>query len=1318
MHSTFGKRTLGWAGLLALVAVLLAPSPAGAVPEPGAKGRGFRLFARALGAITVNRIYCGLNSAGEVCVDSLGSSTIGGGYWPKGTADQYIFNSGLQLAGIISGGPWDGDTTGAFFFDPKGTTVHGNEVRPIYNSQNPEDAAAWPDEARVPSTGPSSDFFDNLLKGRIAASQGDIWYLTWEGDPGLNAGRPHPLGIMAEVRGIGWNYPRGNEDILYFIYTFYNVTSLEAASYATARPELQPILLEQAEAFHTRNNASFGITLPTGGYTISNLFAAFARDDDVADAGANYSSVNLPFALGYTYEHTFYGPNQVDNLGWTFPDAIFSAPFFKGPGFTGAKYLASPTGAGEIQLFSNTINGGDFNDAQNTTQLYRYLSGNISVAAGDEQCSYVPAVDRICYVNNTAEDDMRFFQSSTPLTLGPGESGSIVVAYIHAAPVALPSFTGAPNADIKPGDPRGLGDPGLMSISINQIDSLTGYLDFSDANTDGEVTQDEFVVVPGSLLGKALVAQTIFDNKFLLPFAPEVPPFFLVPGDNEVTVFWQPSATDDDLVGDPFYDLAKDALNPDLTVNALYDANYRKNDVEGYRVYRGRVDNPEELELIGQFDKDASVFSDFYGTVNASGRCAPEILEGGVTPVEDDCAADFDDVLTPGVQLAAHADYSVVSPLIQNTARVLLADGSVLPTAADTAVTGGGTANPGLGDTGIPFVFVDRAVRNGFRYFYAVTAFDVNSIRSGPSSLESARITKAVTPNKDASNYNVAGNVTGLEMLGRGVALDPNAPYPTIDATTGTFSGPMPPAKTWTVGFADFVAKVLSGPGSFTITLDSVDLGDAYGGVAARYFYSTDAGDVFSMSVVPGPTTEIGRGSQQFPAVAVDGSLAGLYGGDANYALQGRVTTEMPGTYFAGQYGRGCVNSAQGFADAGARQCPYNGSRWFDGPSPAQNELLPHPIAANRNNFGEDENGGPSLPMDPNVTNAGYLTGVVSIFQAQSYQSASTTYRQVEGALATAVRGADYNVYWGAGGLVDSVIDVTHNVVVPFQADRLGGTWGILNQSAAQPSGVNVSYDQRTELTTTDFACIEPLRSLPQPEGHMPCGAGGTPGDGPEYVLSQTAVPGPIAAFSTRTTANARTAPVLANAGFAMYLSGNIFLFQLAGGAVPPAGTVWSMRDYIGGISGGGTGCADCGAGDKGPYSWTPQSRKPLTAVGVQLRVSYDVTNQLEATNNQDLSQVHTVPDPYYVTNPYEQTTDTKIIKFVNLPQEAIIRIYSASGVLVRVLEHQSDTFGGEATWDVRNRNNQVVASGVYFFHIEAGDATKVGRFTVVNFAQ
>jgi len=127
---------------------------------------------------------------------------------------------------------------------------------------------------------------------------------------------------------------------------------------------------------------------------------------------------------------------------------------------------------------------------------------------------------------------------------------------------------------------------------------------------------------------------------------------------------------------------------------------------------------------------------------------------------------------------------------------------------------------------------------------------------------------------------------------------------------------------------------------------------------------------------------------------------------------------------------------------------------------------------------------------------------------------------------------------------------------------------------------------------------------------------------------------------------------------------------------------------------------------------------RPLTATGVTLQVDYDVVNQVVAASETDLGRVHTVPDPYYVTSAFEQTTDTKVIKFVNLPAQAIIRIYSSSGVLVDLIEHNTSTFGGTEDWDVRSRNNQVVASGVYFYHVESGGARRVGRFTVVNFAQ
>ena len=77
--------------------------------------------------------------------------------------------------------------------------------------------------------------------------------------------------------------------------------------------------------------------------------------------------------------------------------------------------------------------------------------------------------------------------------------------------------------------------------------------------------------------------------------------------------------------------------------------------------------------------------------------------------------------------------------------------------------------------------------------------------------------------------------------------------------------------------------------------------------------------------------------------------------------------------------------------------------------------------------------------------------------------------------------------------------------------------------------------------------------------------------------------------------------------------------------------------------------------------------------------------------------------------------TSPEVIRFINLPEQAIIRIYSASGVLITLLEHASSTFGGETEWNVRNRDGTRVAPGVYFYHIESNEARRVGRMLVMS---
>ena len=1313
MHSLRGKRGLIGGLMFALAAAVALPVTAHAGPDPEAKrpntGR-YRLFAGNLGAITINRLYYGLNTRGEVGVDSLNSSTIGGGFWPKGTGNQYMFNSGLQVAGIIAGGaenPWAGDTTGGMFFDASGLRQHGTAVTELYNSVSPIDQANWPQGAYVPQGDASEEIFDDLLRGRLSASQGDVWFMASEADPGLNAARPHPLGIVAEYRVMGWNFPSGNEDLLYLVITFYNITTTNAAAYAQYRPGIRELLIEQANQFHALNNAQFNVDLPDDGYTIDPFYAAFAADPDVtaSGSGTNFSSVNLPFAMGYAYH-----PDFPRAAGWTFAPNIFGAPFFAGAGFVGIKYLKSATGPGEIALFSNTQNGGNnFPDPNSAVRLYKYLSGTVTPADGVNCNQGDVVVNRICYIKNDAPADVRLLQSSSPIALEAGQSASIVVSYIHAAPVQIPNFVAGTAQRVFPGDPVRLSNATLLAQGANRVDSIMGFRGYSDLNSDGIVQQGEFQTVPGSLLRKALVAQAVFDKKFLLPFAPDAPEFFLIPGDGTVTVMWRPSATE--TTGDPYFSVAKDAAVVPAgggapEPNALYDANYRQFDVEGYRIYRGRADTPTGLQLIAQYDYAGTRFNDFTGQVinDARGsRCAPELN------LTTSCAGVFD-APAPGVTLTRNVAYDLNGSFVQVQLgnRTLLASGDVINLVTDTAVTGSNTGLPELSNTGVPFVYVDNEPRNGLTYFYAVTAFDVNSITStgaGFTSLESARISKRVVPGTRASNFVNDGTVTLDGLYGRGVKLE-DATAPTIDPVTGTFSKKAQPSNALTGAVTGLVTAVLQGEGTITARLDSIRLGDPEtGNVAHVYYYGVgdDAGRTTVAITIDNNETQgpVVVGSAGWAAGSADPDLAAQYGGGEGFrSASGTLRQEMPGAYYTTVYGRGCVNSTTGaypeFGPA-TRSCSYNGARWYSG----ANETVADP---NKGNYGSFNRAATEPLPGFGVSNSGTLDGVVGIYQTISYENMATGVRRLEAANSGAQGAGDFRVYWGAGGAVDSVIDLTHNVPVPFTG-KVDGGWGIMNQAA---SAAGTGYDQRGAiLTITDLSCAPGAKTNTAWQAIYACPAA------TNYALSSTAIPGPIA-FHRNTQADARTRAALPNNGFVMWLKGYAFLFELAGGAVPAAGTEWTMRSYAGGIVGG-----NGAAGAFGEYSFNPIAQRQFSAIGAELVFRYDVTNQNIATTSETLAEVHTVPDPYYVTSALEATTTTKKINFVNLPSNATIRIYTTSGVLVRALVHETTTNGGELTWDVRNRNNQFVASGVYFYHVTAENGeTTVGRMTIINYAQ
>ncbi len=1269
------------------------------------------------GTMRVNRVTLGFDSRGEI--GPLECDCTGGAYWPRGTADEYLNTSGIWVTGIVGGArtatnPWGGDTAVVKFFDPLGSQRGGKQAAAFANAAEASNLSAWPDYARVPQGDQAELIYDPSLRGLVSASRGDISFLSWDGDSTAVSGRSHPLGIVVDQRMMAWDYPLWNDDIVYVVFTFYNISTTNEAAYAGVRPALRSILIQKARDFQARNNARYGITLSPDGYSINPAYAALGADFDVGNTGRNYASINAAFSLGFTWQSDFVIPT-----GWTFDPARFAPPFFQGPGFGGVKYLKGP-GSGRIQLFSVTTNGGSapvsFPDPTTAERMFRVTAG--APAAGDGSCNIPgsPPATHLCFVKRAPAADVRFFQASEPFTLAPGGQGSMVVAYIFAAPVSIPGFVPVSSTTgVEPGDPTWMarGDSLVLKGGANRIDSLSGFVKYNGPATNGDgsphaPTQDEFSVVAGSLLGKALMAQAVFNNRFLLASAPAAPDFFLVPGDRQVTVLWKPSATE--ASGDAFFAAANSptVTSSGATIpNQLYDPNFRKFDVEGYRVYRGRTEDPASLQLLAQYDYPGTQLIDFgglvvtgtrSGSVSTTPNCAPELV------VVTDCTGTT--AIVPGIANTVARTFDLNGPLVQvNYTNRILLGGAPYVLLADTVLTGHASGNPALSNTTVPFVFVDKAgatncatcgVANGVTYYYTVTAFDVNSIRSGPSSMESARVVKAVVPRAPAGNYDNSV-VTSTGVYGRTGLLTDNT-VPSLDSVTGEFSKAFPPGDGLTLTIPAFVAPVFKGSGVVSVRFDSNRVTAFTPGTSTTFtsFFtlSTAAGQLaLSLPMLISQTTVSAvTATATFAGPSPDPVLSGEYGGGAGFTIGGTFSARQLGSYMSGLQGRGCNNNALGAGNARTGQCYYNGPRWFVG----ANESAPNPTTAS-----------PVVNRAPNNTlnataasyaNAGVLPGVIAAHHPDAYgYFVGTGWRDVEGMLSPFVTAADYKMYWGSSGAVDSVIDVTHDVPVPFKPDYLGSSWGVLNSGNAPVTG---SYDLRPELTATDFACIAPLKSF---------SAAGIPACTAAAVLESTARPGPIAFFTqgaagSPTLSNSRTAPVASAGGFGLYLKGRIFLFQLTGGAVPPAGTVWTMRDYVGGIYGG-----NGAGGDEGKYAYFPAAVRPLNAPGASVQFHYSVTNTLTSATSDLLGNVHTVPDPYYLVG--GQTDRT--IQFVHVPVPAVIRIYSVSGILVRVLENSGSA--GTVTWDVKNRSGRDLATGVYFYNVESGGVQRTGRMTIVN---
>jgi hypothetical protein len=101
---------------------------------------------------------------------------------------------------------------------------------------------------------------------------------------------------------------------------------------------------------------------------------------------------------------------------------------------------------------------------------------------------------------------------------------------------------------------------------------------------------------------------------------------------------------------------------------------------------------------------------------------------------------------------------------------------------------------------------------------------------------------------------------------------------------------------------------------------------------------------------------------------------------------------------------------------------------------------------------------------------------------------------------------------------------------------------------------------------------------------------------------------------------------------------------------------------------------------------------------------------------------VKVVPNPYIIWNEWQTQFVQRRLKFINLPNECTIRIFNLNGELVRTIMHSETSeggvgndLGGDEWWDILSENRQLVASGVYIYHIDSEVGEQVGKFVIVR---
>jgi hypothetical protein len=131
------------------------------------------------------------------------------------------------------------------------------------------------------------------------------------------------------------------------------------------------------------------------------------------------------------------------------------------------------------------------------------------------------------------------------------------------------------------------------------------------------------------------------------------------------------------------------------------------------------------------------------------------------------------------------------------------------------------------------------------------------------------------------------------------------------------------------------------------------------------------------------------------------------------------------------------------------------------------------------------------------------------------------------------------------------------------------------------------------------------------------------------------------------------------------------------------------------------------------PYTKLKYQQTPGKITVTEVSTIAPTIGSVELANQRgEIDRVRVVPNPYYGGHAQESTPFDRFIKFMNMPKQATIYIYSLNGNLIRQLNKDDNTT--TINWDLLNTDRIPIASGIYIAFIDApGIGTKTIKLEI-----